>query len=97
MICIGNFGLLVLELEEVIVVNDLLVIFVLFGNCNFEGCIYLFVKVNYLVLLLFVVVYVFVGIVDIDLKNDEIGKDVNGNVVYFNDIWLLVKEIEDVV
>ena len=35
--------------------------------------------------------------VDIDLKNDEIGKDANGNAVYFNDIWPSAKEIEDVV
>lgn len=50
-ICIGNLGFLLLEIEKVIVDEDLLVIFVLFGNCNFEGCIYFFVKVNYLVLL----------------------------------------------
>ena len=37
------------------------------------------------------------GTVDIDLKNDEIGKDANGNAVYFNDIWPSAKEIEDVV
>ena len=41
--------------------------------------------------------YALAGTVDIDLKNDEIGKDANGNAVYFNDIWPSAKEIEDVV
>lgn len=41
--------------------------------------------------------YALAGTVDIDLKNDAIGKDVNGNPIYFNDIWPSAKEIEEVV
>lgn len=77
-ICIGNLGLFLLEIEEVVVKNDFLIIFVFFGNCNFEGCIYLFVKGNYFVFLLFVVVYVLVGMVNINLKIDLIGVGKDG-------------------
>lgn len=65
-ICIGNFGLLFEEILKVVNDNDFLVIVVLFGNWNFEGCINLDVKMNYLVLLLLVIVYVLVGIMDFD-------------------------------
>ena len=85
------------ELEEAIAANDLLVTSVLSGNRNFEGRIHPLVKANYLASPPLVVAYALAGTVDIDLKNDEIGKDANGNAVYFNDIWPSAKEIEDVV
>ncbi|MGG2018449.1 aconitate hydratase, partial [Bacillus sp. S10(2024)] len=37
------------------------------------------------------------GTVDIDLKNDAIGNDANGNPIYFNEIWPTAAEIEEVV
>ncbi|HHQ8911486.1 TPA: aconitate hydratase AcnA, partial [Bacillus cereus] len=95
--CIGNSGPLAPELEEAIAANDLLVTSVLSGNRNFEGRIHPLVKANYLASPPLVVAYALAGTVDIDLKNDEIGKDANGNPVYFNDIWPSAKEIEDVV
>ena len=95
--CIGNSGSLAPELEEAIATNDLLVTSVLSGNRNFEGRIHPLVKANYLASPPLVVAYALAGTVDIDLKNDEIGKDANGNAVYFNDIWPSAKEIEDVV
>ncbi|MGE6537937.1 aconitate hydratase AcnA [Bacillus luti] len=95
--CIGNSGPLADELEEAIAANDLLVTSVLSGNRNFEGRIHPLVKANYLASPPLVVAYALAGTVDIDLKNDEIGKDANGNAVYFNDIWPSAKEIEDVV
>lgn len=66
-ICIGNFGLLLELIEKVIKEGDLIVGVVFFGNCNFEGCIYFLVKINWLVLLLLVVVYVLVGNMNVNL------------------------------
>ncbi len=83
---VGNSGPLAPELEEAIAANDLLVTSVLSGNRNFEGRIHPLVKANYLASPPLVVAYAPAGTVDIDLKNDEIGKDANGNAVYFNDI-----------
>ena len=92
--CIGNSGSLAPELEEAIAANDLLVTSVLSGNRNFEGRIHPLVKANYLASPPLVVAYALAGTVDIDLKNDEIGKDANGNAVYFNDIWYQLKKLK---
>lgn len=67
---------------------------VLSGNCNFEGCIYVFVKVNFLVLLLLVVVYVFVGIINVDMLIELIGCGNNGEEVFLDDIWLSLEEVK---
>jgi len=72
-ICIGNFGLIIDEVLVVVNDYDFVVILVLLGNCNFEGCINLDVKMNYLVLLLLVIVYVFVGIMDFDFEIELFG------------------------
>lgn len=96
-ICIGNFGLLLIEVSVGIVIGDLVVILVLLGNCNFEGCVYFEVKMNYLVSLLLVVVYVIVGIIDIDLIIQLFGIGSDGQLVFLCDIWLSNKEIGDVI
>src|SRR5690606_1534070 len=41
-----------------------------------------------------VVAYAIAGTVDIDLKNEPLGKDKDGNDVYFNDIWPSGEEIK---
>jgi aconitate hydratase len=95
--CIGNSGPLAPELEKAIAENDLLVTSVLSGNRNFEGRIHPLVKANYLASPPLVVAYAIAGTVDIDLRKDALGKDQNGNPVYFDDIWPTAAEIEEVV
>lgn len=95
--CIGNSGPLLPEIEKAIAENDLLVTSVLSGNRNFEGRIHPLVKANYLASPPLVVAYALAGTVDIDLKNDPIGKDKDGNDVFFNDIWPSTDEINEVV
>ncbi|MCL6615804.1 MAG: aconitate hydratase AcnA [Anoxybacillus ayderensis] len=95
--CIGNSGPLAPELEKAIAENDLLVTSVLSGNRNFEGRIHPLVKGNYLASPPLVVAYALAGTVDIDLLNEPIGKDQNGNDVYFNDIWPSTEEVKEVV
>ncbi|MBO8176918.1 MAG: aconitate hydratase AcnA [Bacillus sp. (in: Bacteria)] len=95
--CIGNSGPLKEEIEKAIAENDLLVTSVLSGNRNFEGRIHALVKANYLASPPLVVAYALAGTVDIDLLNDPIGKDKDGNDVYFKDIWPTTDEIKDVV
>lgn len=96
-ICIGNFGLLIEEVFEVINLYDFVVMVVFLGNCNFEGCISFDVKMNYLVSLLLVIVYVLVGLMYFDFEIDVLGKDVDGNDVFFKDIWLLLEEVQEIV
>ncbi|WP_053219564.1 aconitate hydratase AcnA [Virgibacillus senegalensis] len=93
--CIGNSGPLSPEIEDAIVNNDLTVSSVLSGNRNFEGRIHPLVKANYLASPPLVVAYALAGSVDVDLYNDPIGKDQDGNAVYFNDIWPSIDEIKE--
>lgn len=95
--CIGNSGPLEDEIEAAIAANDLTVTSVLSGNRNFEGRIHPLVKANYLASPPLVVAYALAGTVDIDLKNDPIGKGKDGQDVFFNDIWPSADEISKVV
>ncbi|MEC1262665.1 aconitate hydratase AcnA [Bacillus swezeyi] len=95
--CIGNSGPLAPEIENAVAENDLLITSVLSGNRNFEGRIHPLVKGNYLASPPLVVAYALAGTVDIDLKNEPIGVDKDGQNVYFNDIWPTMDEINSVV
>ncbi|KAB2329750.1 aconitate hydratase AcnA [Cytobacillus depressus] len=95
--CIGNSGPLKDEIEKAIAENDLLVTSVLSGNRNFEGRIHPLVKANYLASPPLVVAYALAGTVDIDLQKEAIGKDKNGNDVFFKDIWPTTAEVNEVV
>jgi aconitate hydratase A / 2-methylisocitrate dehydratase len=95
--CIGNSGPLKEEIEKAIAESDLLVTSVLSGNRNFEGRIHPLVKANYLASPPLVVAYALAGTVDIDLQSEAIGKDKDGNDVFFKDIWPTTAEINEVV
>ncbi|MBY0120526.1 aconitate hydratase AcnA [Bacillus sp. S/N-304-OC-R1] len=95
--CIGNSGPLKEEIEKAVAESDLLVTSVLSGNRNFEGRIHPLVKANYLASPPLVVAYALAGTVDIDLQKDAIGKDKDGNDVFFKDIWPTTAEVNEVV
>jgi aconitate hydratase len=95
--CIGNSGPLIPEVSQAVNDNDLAVVSVLSGNRNFEGRINPDIKMNYLASPPLVVAYALAGSMDVDLLNDPIGEDVEGESVYLKDIWPTTKEIEDVV
>lgn len=94
--CIGNSGPLPEEVEKAITEHDLTVASVLSGNRNFEGRIHPLVKANYLASPPLVVAYALAGSVNVDLKNEPLGKDEDGNDVYFADIWPSNAEIKEV-
>ncbi|MFB1049475.1 aconitate hydratase AcnA [Paraliobacillus sp. JSM ZJ581] len=91
--CIGNSGPLSPEIEHAIADNDLTVSSVLSGNRNFEGRIHPLVKANYLASPPLVVAYALAGTVDIDIKDEPLGQDTNGQPVYFDDLWPSIDEI----
>ncbi|MEO0557419.1 MAG: aconitate hydratase AcnA [Bacteroidota bacterium] len=93
--CIGNSGPLPEPVQNAIVEGDLIVAGVLSGNRNFEGRIHSHVKANYLASPPLVVAYALAGTVDIDLQNDVIGQDQDGNDVYLKDLWPSQQEIQD--
>jgi aconitate hydratase len=95
--CIGNSGPLADEIEAAVAEGDLLVTSVLSGNRNFEGRIHPLVKANYLASPPLVVAYALAGTVDFNLQKDALGKDKDGNDVFFHDIWPTQEEINEAV
>jgi aconitate hydratase len=95
--CIGNSGPLIPEVSQAVQDNDLAVVSVLSGNRNFEGRINPDVKMNYLASPPLVVAYALAGSMDVDLYEDPLGQDSDGNDVFMKDIWPTAKEIEDVI
>ncbi|MBI2243793.1 MAG: aconitate hydratase AcnA, partial [Nocardioides sp.] len=94
--CIGNSGPLAPEISAAINENDLAVASVLSGNRNFEGRINPDIKMNYLASPPLVVAYALAGSMDVDLFNDPLGQDQDGNDVFMRDIWPTSQEVEDV-
>jgi len=70
---------------------------VLSGNRNFEGRIHPYVRANYLASPPLVIIYALAGTVDIDLLNEPLGDDPDGNPVFMKDIWPSTNEITKVV
>jgi len=95
--CIGNSGPLPAPISEAVESGDLVVTSVLSGNRNFEGRVNPHVKANYLASPPLVVAYALAGTMDIDLYNEALGQDTNGNDVFLKDIWPSSQEIADAV
>ncbi|MBL8155516.1 MAG: aconitate hydratase AcnA, partial [Anaerolineae bacterium] len=95
--CIGNSGPLPEKIANAIKESNLVASAVLSGNRNFEGRINPFVKANYLASPPLVVAYALAGTVDIDLMNDPIGHDRDGDPVYLKDIWPSQDEIKAII
>src|SRR3954451_13244290 len=95
--CIGNSGPLIPEVSQAVNDKDLAVVSVLSGNRNFEGRINPDVKMNYLASPPLVVAYALAGSMDVDLFDDPLGQDTDGNDVFLRDIWPSPQEIEQVI
>jgi aconitate hydratase len=95
--CIGNSGPLPEEISNVVQAEDLAVVSVLSGNRNFEGRINPDVKMNYLASPPLVVAYALAGTMDIDLLDEPLGQDTDGEDVYLKDIWPSAEEVARVV
>lgn len=95
--CIGNSGPLPLPVAQAIDDGSLAVASVLSGNRNFEARVHNAVRANYLASPPLVVAYALVGHMDIDLENDPIGEDRNGEPVYLRDIWPNQTEVSEVI
>ena len=95
--CIGNSGPLPEPVANAIVQSDLAVAAVLSGNRNFEGRVHPLVRANYLASPMLVVAYALAGSVNVDLTEEPIGADKNGNFVYLENIWPSAKEIAETI
>jgi aconitate hydratase len=95
--CIGNSGPLIPEVSAAVNEHDLAVVSVLSGNRNFEGRISPDIKMNYLASPPLVVAYALAGSMDVDLFNDPLGVDTDGNEVYLRDVWPSPQEVEETI
>lgn len=92
--CIGNSGPLDPSISKAINSNDLVCTSVLSGNRNFEGRVSQDIKANYLASPPLVVIYALAGSMKIDVVNDPVGQDRDGNDVYLKDLWPSNEEID---
>ena len=95
--CIGNSGPLPENVGHAVESGDLTVAAVLSGNRNFEGRVHPLTKANYLASPPLVVAYALAGNVKVDLRNDSLGEDADGNPVYLKDIWPSNDEIRELI
>jgi aconitate hydratase A / 2-methylisocitrate dehydratase len=95
--CIGNSGPLPEQISIAVAEGDLVVCSVLSGNRNFEARIHPEVKANYLASPPLVVAYALAGRMDLDLLEEPLGEDSDGNDVYLRDIWPSAAEIQETI
>ena len=95
--CIGNSGPLPEPVSKAIHEKELIATSVLSGNRNFEGRIHADVRANYLMSPPLVVAYAIAGSMLVDVANDPLGEDPDGNPVHLADIWPSSAEIDEAV
>ena len=92
--CIGNSGPLNSAIENTLKKESIIGASVLSGNRNFEARVHGAIKANFLMSPPLVVAYAIAGTINIDLTNEPIGNDSNGQPVYLKDIWPSQAEID---
>ncbi|MCG2461151.1 aconitate hydratase AcnA [Flavobacteriaceae bacterium F89] len=95
--CIGNSGPLPPHIEKAIDECDLVAASVLSGNRNFEARIHPKIRMNFLASPMLVVAYAIAGRVDVNLLEEPLTQDVNGQDVFLKDIWPSQKEIQEAI
>ncbi|WP_419766416.1 MAG: aconitate hydratase AcnA [Arcobacter sp.] len=95
--CIGNSGPLKKPINDAIIENKLSVASVLSGNRNFEARIHPYVRQNYLMSPMLVMIYAIAGSVDIDLYNDPIAINRAGKPIYMKDLWPQNNEVLELI
>lgn len=94
MTCMGNSGPLAPAVARAIQDNDLTASAVLSGNRNFEGRIHTLARTNYICSPPLVVAYAVAGSMRVNLTEEPLGTDPDGDPVYLADIWPTPGEIE---
>ncbi|MGW8267062.1 MAG: aconitate hydratase AcnA [Longimicrobiales bacterium] len=95
--CIGNSGPLPEPVADAIQKNGFVVASILSGNRNFEARIHSQVRANYLASPILVVAFALAGRIDLDVYNEPLGHDPDGNPVFLADIWPSPREIRETI
>ncbi len=95
--CNGMSGALDPKIQQEIIERDLYSTAVLSGNRNFDGRIHPYAKQAFLASPPLVVAYAIAGTVRLDIEQDALGADQNGNLITLKDIWPSDEEIDAIV
>jgi aconitate hydratase len=95
--CIGNSGPLAPPISKAINENDMVCTSVLSGNRNFEGRVSQDIKANYLASPPLVVAYAIAGSMKINITEEPLTQDKDGNDVYLRDLWPSNDEIQEAI
>ncbi len=95
--CIGNSGPLNEVVQDAIDAENLVTASVLSGNRNFEARVHPEIKANFLMSPPLVVAFGLAGRIDIDLDNEPIGYNDDGEGVFLKDIWPTRQEITEMI
>ncbi|MDX1601150.1 MAG: aconitase family protein, partial [Anaerolineales bacterium] len=85
------------EVVRAVSETELVASAVLSGNRNFDGRINPHVQANYLASPPLVVAYALAGTTDIDLMNEPLGTDEDGQPVYLREIWPSQSEVRETI
>ncbi|MAL97794.1 aconitate hydratase AcnA [Hydrocarboniclastica marina] len=95
--CIGNSGPLPEDVSAAIAEGDLIASSVLSGNRNFEGRVHGEIKANWLASPPLVVAFALAGTTRINMAEDPLGTNDQGEKIYLRDIWPTEKEVAETV
>ena len=95
--CNGMSGALDPDIQQEVIDRDLYTTAVLSGNRNFDGRIHPYAKQAFLASPPLVVAYAIAGTVRVDIENDVLGTDINGNSVMLKDLWPSDEAIDAIV
>ncbi|HMT94477.1 Fe/S-dependent 2-methylisocitrate dehydratase AcnD [uncultured Thiothrix sp.] len=95
--CNGMSGALDPKIQQEIIDRDLYSTAVLSGNRNFDGRIHPYAKQAFLASPPLVVAYAIAGTIRLDIEQDALGIDQNGNPITLKDIWPSDEEIDAIV
>ena len=95
--CNGMSGALDPVIQQEIIDRDLYATAVLSGNRNFDGRIHPYAKQAFLASPPLVVAYAIAGTVRLDIEQDALGTDKDGNAIKLKDIWPSDEEIDAIV
>lgn len=93
--CIGNSGPVEKPMADAVDEYKIIAASVLSGNRNFTGRVSPHTKASYLASPPLVVAFAIAGTVDIDLRNEPLGKNKEGKNIYLKDIWPSNREIAE--
>jgi aconitate hydratase len=95
--CNGMSGALDPKIQQEIIDRDLFATAVLSGNRNFDGRIHPYAKQAFLASPPLVVAYAIAGTMRLDIEQDALGHDPQGNPITLKDLWPSDEEIDAIV